>query len=56
MEDQWINFCTDWNGYKHGSRGSVSYALQTVNDPEFVEYARQHKDRMAQRRITADED
>jgi hypothetical protein len=34
LESSWINFCTDWDGRKHGTRGSVSYAMMTLDDPE----------------------
>jgi hypothetical protein len=39
LESCWMDFCTDWDGHKQGNplrttRGSVSYAMQTMDDPE----------------------
>jgi hypothetical protein len=39
LESCYIDFCTDWEGAKQGNRlrttrGSVSYAMQTLDDPQ----------------------
>jgi hypothetical protein len=45
--EAYANWCCDFDGYKHGNRGSVAYALSTVGEPEFVEYANKVKARIA---------
>lgn len=51
LENCWMEFCTDWNGSRQGNplrntRGHISYAMQTVDDPEFCAWGAEVRKRI----------